>query len=167
MEEDDLWNLAFGDQSAPRAVRFDVDDPFEGGGGRDDEASYSDEPDVRVRDEFVTDYETEVNVRGAKGGTFKDQSKMTPEERARVNLMSVLSDYEFANSGGVADQIVKWFSRAPRRDLSRMHMPTLVCAWLWYQKHKTDLKGLPSWCQKHHIDELSAATYVAILGGVS
>lgn len=165
MEEEDLWDIAFGARPPPQAVRFDVDDPFVG--ARDEDASYSDEPEAIIRDEFVTDYEGEVNARGAKGGTFKDQSKMTPEERARINLMSVLGDYEFSNSGDVADQIVKWFSNKPRRDLSRMHMPTLVCAWLWYQTHKTDLKGLPTWCQKHNVDELSAATYIAVLGGVS
>lgn len=162
MDEEDLWREGFGEETAPRTVRFYSDDPF-AGDAREDSGSFSEEPEGVVRDEFVTDYETEMNIRGAKGGTFKDPSRMTPEERARVNLMSVLADYEIGNPSSTADSIVKWFSQKNRRDLSRMHLPTFVCAWLWHKKNGGSLKGLPTWCAKYKVDELSAATYLAIL----
>jgi hypothetical protein len=163
MEEDDLWAVAFGTEEGPRVVRFATDDPF--AHQRDaDSGGSSDDGDAVIRDEFVTDYETEVNIRGARGGTFKDQSKMTPEERARVSLMADLGTYDLVNAGSVADAIIRWFSNAPRKDLARVHIPTFVCAWLWAVKHGTSLKGLPTWCRKKEIDELSAATYVAMIG---
>lgn len=154
-----MWDLAFGGIAPPTIVRAgDVDDPFAGDRSYGD--SDDDGGDAVVREEFVTDYETEVNVRGAAGGTFKEQSKMTPEERAEVALSGVLADYDFADTKSVARAIIKWFDTHRRVDLSRVHIPTFVAAWLWYQRHSSNLKGLPTECKKHNINPLCAAIYV-------